>query len=51
MMFYPQYITSGTYDIICLIASDFNFGSLNMEMCAKFFPSMELLFLASVIYK
>lgn len=51
MMFYPQYITSGTYDVICPIISDFNFGHLNTEMFAKFFLSMESLFLTSVIYK
>ena len=51
MMFYPQYITSGTYAVICPIISDFNFGHLNIEMFAEFFPSMKLLFLTFVICK
>ena len=50
MMLYSQYITSGAYDVICPI-SDFNFDHLNTEMSAKFFPSMEILFLTFAINK
>ena len=40
---YPQYITSGAYDVISPIIGDFKFHHLNTETSAKFFPSMELL--------